>query len=338
MEPIPSPVAGTGSSVVVVAKKRLLVCVAVVLLLIAVLASCIIVGFHSGFFSGLSDVANCPITQLMAFSAQQKDIAQRDVFLTCLNGEDNIFTVTRGEGDSLNPSLSPDGQYVIYQNNRDGSWEIFLFDRATREERQLTEGAGDSTFPSFSPDGSLIAFSSNRTGTNGIYTMTSEGEYETKLIERGDAYPHFSPDGTKIVFSSTGGTVGGSEQIYLMEKTGKNLRRITTSPGTASAPVFSPDGTIIAYEFMADGTEDYEVFLFDLVTREPRQLTYAFTSHDGLPAYTAHGSLVYTSFRGDGSVLVSVSLDGLTQTGRGEQLFEDLGLTNYWSAAFPATH
>ena len=52
--------------------------------------------------------------------------------------------------------------------------------------------------------------------------------------------PVFSPDGQKIVFiAATGGNRGN---LYLMDKDGANLTRLTSGPDWDRRPCFSPDG------------------------------------------------------------------------------------------------
>jgi dipeptidyl aminopeptidase/acylaminoacyl peptidase len=86
---------------------------------------------------------------------------------------------------------------------------IHVFDIAAKRDLQITSDKYDDGAPAWAPDGSLIAFSANRTD---------------------------NPD------------ANDNTDIYVVEpRAGATPRAITSSPGSDSAPVFSPDGTSIAY-------------------------------------------------------------------------------------------
>ena len=62
--------------------------------------------------------------------------------------------------------------------------------------------------------------------------------------------PSFSPDGNKIVFNSDR---GGSQQLYVMDKDGGNITRISYGTGTYATPVWSPRGDFIAFTKISKG-------------------------------------------------------------------------------------
>ena len=65
-----------------------------------------------------------------------------------------------------------------------------------------------------------------------------------KFLLRRSFLPRFSPDGTKIIFSAGG---SGRCAIYQMNADGSELQCLTTGEGQYSDPVFSLDGTQIAF-------------------------------------------------------------------------------------------
>lgn len=90
---------------------------------------------------------------------------------------------------------------------------LFVFDIATRESHQVTFGDYDDSDPAWAPDGRRIAFSSNR-------TEEPDSNYNSDLW-----------------------LVDVSEPAEKTEPT-----RLTSNPGADSAPVWHPDGTLLAYE------------------------------------------------------------------------------------------
>jgi dipeptidyl aminopeptidase/acylaminoacyl peptidase len=88
-----------------------------------------------------------------------------------------------------------------------------------------------------------------------------------------------SPDGTRVVFAQTRIAAGENEEddevehsdLYLLEVESGAIRRLTFSDSTNSAPVFSPDGTKVA--FTSSRTEKAQLWLLPLDGGEPRRLT-----------------------------------------------------------------
>ena len=92
------------------------------------------------------------------------------------------------------PSLSPDGQLIVYTGNPRGNHDIYWQLVEGQNVQNLTERSeADDYQPAFSPDGNQIAFRSDR-GDGGIYIMGSFGENPRPLLARGYD-PAWSPDG-----------------------------------------------------------------------------------------------------------------------------------------------
>ena len=107
----------------------------------------------------------------------------------------------------------------------------------------------------------------------------------------------FSPEGERIAFSCI---VGGSLDIYLMDRDGAQLTRLTDGErGKRSYfdPHFHPDGTHLVC-VCAEGVdeEDTNLYLIDLHTREGRPLTD--THSESSPTFSPDGQyILYVSTR-----------------------------------------
>jgi WD40 repeat protein len=120
--------------------------------------------------------------------------------------------------------------------------------------RQLTHVAEDAAaaLPSWSPDGTKIVFESNVSGNYEIWVMDADGGHKTQIThERRFEHltPSWSPDGMQIVYSRCHVPFGfvGFCDIQVMDADGGNARRVVGGHRIHSRPVFSPDGTQIAF-------------------------------------------------------------------------------------------
>src|SRR5208283_6217321 len=70
---------------------------------------------------------------------------------------------------------------------------------------------------------------------------------------------------TQIAFAFGG-------DIWIVDRAGGDAQRLVTGTGTLSRPLFSPDGTMVAYTGNYEGNDD--VFVVASTGGEPRRLTY----------------------------------------------------------------
>jgi len=167
----------------------------------------------------------------------------------------------------------------------------------------------DNYSPAFSPDGELIAFASYWLQNAEIYLMNTEGKTLKQLTHTDamDEYmPTFSPDGKRIAFVAerkvsgevritvqSSGSTPGSALLYVMDRDGRNQRRLTNGMGVERAPVFSPDGRKIAFESNEDG--DLEIYVINLDGTGKKQLTFNDVD-DGHPVFSPDGKrIAFTS-------------------------------------------
>ncbi len=76
-------------------------------------------------------------------------------------------------------------------------------------------------------------------------------------------YPHISGD--KILFCS-------EDDLWSVEASGGNARRLTANQGAVSNPFFSPDGSLIAFSSREEGSD--EVYVMDAAGGPARRMTY----------------------------------------------------------------
>jgi Tol biopolymer transport system component len=162
--------------------------------------------------------------------------------------------LTDQEGSESFPSLSPDGNFLLYVKSVDGNADIYLQRVGGGNPVNLTpDSPQDDTQPAVSPDGQRIAFRSQRDG-GGLFLMGATGESARRLTDFG-FNPAWSPDGRRIAFATEG--VAGplartrSSQLWVVEvATG---RKQLVAETDAVQPSWSPHGHRIAYWGLPSG-------------------------------------------------------------------------------------
>jgi TolB protein len=199
--------------------------------------------------------------------------------------------------DEAEPAWSPDGEYVVFQSNCEGSYDIWTVDRygGTLERLTRTSGA-DEREPDWSPDGRRIVYRSSPTdvGRNEdgeLWVMNSDGSNQRRLNLEGRS-PVWSPDGTKLVLMSDR---DGSWEVYVYEFDDARLQRMTSCTPNCRWPAWSPDGQSVIYHATSGPgsvTAD-TLWIMPLAGGRARQL--ATGSHPGRPSWSSDGIVVFNS-------------------------------------------
>lgn len=138
--------------------------------------------------------------------------------------------------------------------------EIYIADYDGENQRRVTIGRTLNTFPRWSPDGKSIAYTSYRRGggqifISNIYQGTMEevtkGPLENWLAA-------WSPDGSKLCIASPREGKGYTN-LYVVNRDGSGLRKLTDHPSINTSPTWSPSGNQIA--FVSDRTGQPQIYV-----------------------------------------------------------------------------
>ena len=128
----------------------------------------------------------------------------------------------------FSPQFSPDGKEIVFSALEDGYSDLYIIDIETGELTRLTQDFFDCMDPKWSPCGNFIIFASDRA------------------------------DGKPVNWSR----INESYDIFIIDKEGISIQRITDNPYDDRDPDWSPDGKHIA--FASDRNGIYNIFIANL--------------------------------------------------------------------------
>jgi Tol biopolymer transport system component len=188
--------------------------------------------------------------------------------------------------------------------------------------KQLTMGDLGSSDPSFSPDGKLIVFErEGKSDYRQIWVMDADGTDKRQLTHprHYDGSPAWSPDGTKIVFERY--YRSSRMELWTMDPDGLNKRKIarvrtlSTPDGGwwCACPVWSPDGTKIAYEAV---TEEHNpsIYVMSADGTNRTRITFRSATREENPDWSPDGKqIAFYSERFGNAEIVVMDGDGTHQ-------------------------
>lgn len=147
--------------------------------------------------------------------------------------------LTDNPGIDVGGSFSPDGTRIVFESDRSGGQQIYVMNADGSSQQRISFGGGRYATPEWSPRGDLIAFT-RISGNFRIGVMTPSGGGERLLTDDWqDEAPTWAPNGRLIQFFRTTQGRNGRSQIFQVDLTGVNLRRIPT-PVDGSDPAWGP--------------------------------------------------------------------------------------------------
>lgn len=202
--------------------------------------------------------------------------------LACSSG-DGLVDLTRDSHiEDRWPSWSPDGSKLVFTSLTLNDAEmpeatdfgIYVMDADGKNRTQMLR-ISIVRSASWSPDGEAIIFA----GSAGyIYTMDLAGSQPEAIVAGGSRneiadWPSYSPDGSKILYAASVVTEMTATlsraywQIFIVDSDGNNVARLSPDGVDDYYPMFSPDGTRIAFSSTRDGKT--EIYVMDRMAAIP---------------------------------------------------------------------
>lgn len=147
--------------------------------------------------------------------------------------------LTNTPGIDVGGSYSPDGTKIVFESDRSGSQQIYVMNADGSGQQRISHGGGRYATPEWSPRGDLIAYT-KMAGNFRIGVMSPSGDGERLLTNSWqDEAPTWSPNGRVIQFFRTSQGRQGKSEIWQVDLTGVNERRLPT-PVDGSDPSWGP--------------------------------------------------------------------------------------------------
>lgn len=163
---------------------------------------------------------------------------------------------------ALWPQWKGDGRGFFYVNGQGGVFNLWEFDLASGENKQLTKFDESVVFPAVSRDGSTVVFRvlfdlyRYKPGSNGPPEKIVIEHAADRSADRKDrrtlstaTHVAFSNDGLDVAFVAGG-------DLWVMDTELREPKLVTKTPEQESSPVFSPEGDSIYFLSDAGGATE----------------------------------------------------------------------------------
>ncbi len=212
-----------------------------------------------------------------------------DIYVANLRGE-IVDTLTQSPGYDAEPTVSPNGDKIVFTSTRSGDLELWTMNLDGSEKKQVTFGLGYDGGAFFSPDGNQLVFRASRPQGDSaqaeyralleqnlvkpsdmeVYVCKVDGSELRQVTDLGNANwaPFFHPSGEKIILSSNHRSSRGFPfNLFMINIDGSGLEQITFDDQFDAFPMFSPDGSKLLFSSNRNngGTRNTNLFIADWV-------------------------------------------------------------------------
>jgi Tol biopolymer transport system component len=192
--------------------------------------------------------------------------------------------LTQTLGYDAEASYSPDGRWIAFSSNRAAyakplserektlfekdpavALDLYVMNSDGTSVRQVTDVFGYDGGPFFSPDGQRICWRrfSEDGATAEIYSANIDGSDAKRLTELGAMSwaPYFHPSGDYLIFATNLQGFANFE-LYLVDAAGSHSPvRVTSTDGFDGLPVFTPDGSELAWTSNRTADKKSQIFI-----------------------------------------------------------------------------
>jgi tricorn protease len=223
----------------------------------------------------------------------------------------NLYTVaanggvarklTGHDGFEMFPRFSPDGRQLAFTAQYDGNTEVYVMPAEGGVPKRLTytatlgrDDVSDRMGPNsivmgWTPDGKDILFRSRWREPNDfsgqLYLVSAQGGLPRQLPLPRGGFASYSPDGQRLAYNRIFREFrtwkryrgGMADDVWIYDFQTKTIENITNNPALDIMPMWR--GSKIYFLSDRDDRKRFNLYRYDLTTKETRQLTH-FTDWD----------------------------------------------------------
>ena len=199
--------------------------------------------------------------------------------------------LTSHPGVELFPKFSPDGRWLAFSGEYNGTRQIFVISVEGGEPRQLTyrndvgplppRGGWDNMVYGWTPDGKNVLFRANRVPQSNrlgrLHLVAVEGGQEQPLPITESGAASYSPDGSRLAFTPISNEFRGwkryrggqSPDVWIYDLKANTAEQITTTRAQDMVPVWLGDTVY----YLSDRDWTMNLFAYDTRTKKTRKMT-----------------------------------------------------------------
>lgn len=263
------------------------------------------------FFTGLGP--DMPVGTEIAYVSRGPGGIAWDIYLMDID-RGLAYPVSRlfikGDIRSRWPVWSADGRELAFVSevNRYQGMNLMVMNPDILTLRFVTTDPHDETAPVWSPAGGGAQRLAYESFNGWDWDIHIRAVYDENIVlaqagqpllqgRADDRKPQWSPDGAQLAFISNRGNL--SNDLYLVNANGRDLRRLTDSMIVTNDFVWSPDGTHIAFVSRKDRNQ--EIYIVNIVTGNLTNLTNDPRSDDFAPDWSPDGEYIAFVSNRDGN-------------------------------------
>ena len=189
----------------------------------------------------------------------------RIIYVSKEGGEDDIWItrpdgggrkqLTSNSGINNNPSVCPNGRFIVFTSTRTGAPHIWRMDLDGTNHKQLTSGSGEN-YAQCSPDGRWVVYTLFA-GNPTLWRVPIDGGAPSPLTEQTTSSPAISPDGRMIATVYREENQNSSARMALMPFEGGEVMKVFDAPKPDWSSIrWSPDGRALNYVVTAGGVSN----------------------------------------------------------------------------------